>query len=89
MNKVKKSRLMFDLPIYTDWLFYLFLFFLFANWTGSFSRVQESGGIDTSTFSLLSGSIDAALGLMISWIMVAPFYWVRRVIRRTRKEPKV
>jgi hypothetical protein len=89
MNKVKKSRFMFDLPIYTDWLFYLFLFFLFANWTGSFSRVQESGGIDTSTFSLLSGSIDAALGLMISWIMVAPFYWVRRVIRRTRKEPKV
>jgi hypothetical protein len=86
MKKVKKSRFMFDLPIYTDWLFYLFLFFLFANWTGSFSRVQESGGIDTSTFSLLSGSIDAVFGLIISWFMVAPFYWVRRLIRKTRKQ---
>jgi hypothetical protein len=81
----RKSRFMFDLPVFTDWLFYLFLFFLFANWFGSFNAVQESGGINTSTFSLISGSIDAAFGLLISWIMVAPFYWIRRVIRKTRK----
>jgi hypothetical protein len=85
MSKQKKSRFMFDMPIHTDWLFYLFLFFLFANWTGSISRVQESGGISTSTFSLISGSIDAMFGFFISWIMVAPFYWIRRVIRKTRK----
>ncbi len=84
MSNVRKSRFMFDLPVFSDWLFYLFIFFLFANWSGSFSRVQESGGINTSTFSLVSGSIDAVFGLIISWIMVAPFYWVRRFIRRVR-----
>jgi len=61
----RKSRFMFDLPVFTDWLFYLFLFFLFANWFGSFNAVQESGGINTSTFSVISGSIDAAFGLPI------------------------
>jgi hypothetical protein len=81
----KKSRFMFDLPVFTDWLFYLFLFFLFANWFGSFNAVQESGGINTSTFSLISGTIDAAFGLLISWIMVAPFYWIRRLIRKLLK----
>lgn len=81
----KKSRFMFDLPIFTDWLFYLFLFFLFANWFGSLNAVQESGGINTSTFSLISGTIDAAFGLLISWVMVAPFYWIRRLIRKLLK----
>jgi hypothetical protein len=81
----KKSRFMFDLPVFTDWLFYLFLFFLFANWSGSFNSVQESGGINTSTISVISGTIDAAFGLLISWIMVAPFYWSRKLIRRVRK----
>jgi hypothetical protein len=81
----RKSRFMFDLPVFTDWLFYLFLFFLFANWFGSFNAVQGSGGINTSTFSVISGSIDAAFGLLISWIMVAPFYWIRRLIRKLLK----
>ena len=84
-NRSRKSRLMFDLPVYTDWLFYLFLFFLFANWTGSFSRVQQSGGIDTSTFSLISGSFDVFFGLVISWVMAGPFYFARRIYRRVRK----
>ena len=84
MSNAKKSRLMFDLPIFSDWLFYLFLFFLFANWSGSFLRVQESGGVNTSTFSLVSGSIDAAFGLLISWIMVVPFYLIRRIFRKIR-----
>jgi hypothetical protein len=89
MSKQKKSRFMFDMPIYSDLLFYLFLFFLFANWTGSLSRVQESGDINTSTFSLISGSIDAAFGLLISWMMIAPLYWVRKVFRKTRNKPVV
>ena len=84
MSNAKKSRFMFDLPVFSDWLFYLFLFFLFANWSGSFLRVQESGGVNTSTFSLVSGSIDAAFGLLISWIMVSPFYWIRRAIRKAK-----
>ena len=84
MSNAKKSRFMFDLPVFSDWLFYLFLFFLFANWSGSYLRVQESGGVNTSTFSLVSGSIDAAFGLLISWIMVAPFYWIRKVVRKSK-----
>jgi hypothetical protein len=84
MSNVKKSRFMFDLPVFSDWLFYLFLFFLFANWSGSFLRVQELGGVNTSIFSLVSGSIDATFGLLISWVMVAPFYWMRRLIRKSK-----
>jgi hypothetical protein len=84
MSNAKKSRFMFDLPVFSDWLFYLFLFFLFANWSGSYLRVQESGGVNTSTFSVLSGSIDAAFGLLISWVMVAPFYWIRKVVRKSK-----
>lgn len=87
MSNRKKSRLMFDLPVFSDWLFYLFIFFLFANWSGSFLRVQESGGVNASNFSIVSGSIDAAFGLLISWIMVTPFYWLRRIIRKNRKKP--
>ena len=76
---------MFDLPIFRDWLFYLFLFFLFANWFSSFSRVQETGGINTSTLSLVSGSIDAVFGLLVSWMMVVPVYLIRRIVRKSRK----
>ena len=84
MNKDRKSRLMFDLPVGKDWLFYVFCFFVFSNFVGAFNRVQESGGVDTSSFSLLSGSIDAIFGVVIAWIMVAPIYWIRRLVRRAR-----
>jgi len=63
MSRARKSRFMFDLPIFTDWLFYLFIFLLLSNWYGSFQSVQQSGGVNTSTFSLVSGSLDAAIGL--------------------------
>ena len=88
MGRARKSRFMFDLPIFTDWLFYLFIFFLLSNWYGSFQTVQQSGGINTSTFSLVSGSIDAAFGLLISWIMLTPIYWVRRFVRARKNEPE-
>ena len=87
MSRARKSRFMFDLPIFTDWLFYLFIFLLLSNWYGSFQSVQQSGGVNTSTFSLVSGSLDAAFGILISWIMLTPFYWVRRFVRARKKEP--
>jgi hypothetical protein len=86
MSKSRNSRFMFDLPITKDWLFYLFLFFIFSNLVGSLNRVQESGGVNTSSFSLLSGSLDALFGVFIAWIMVSPFYWIRRVVRRLRSQ---
>ena len=87
MSRARKSRFMFDLPVFTDWLFYLFIFLLLSNWYGSYQSVQQSGGVNTSTFSLVSGSLDAAFGLLISWIMLTPFYWVRRFVRSRKKEP--
>ena len=87
MSRARKSRFMFDLPVFSDWLFYLFIFFLLSNFYGSYQAVQQSGGVNTSTFSLISGSLDAAFGLLISWIMVAPVYWVRRFLRSKKGEP--
>ena len=87
MSRARKSRFMFDLPFFTDWLFYLFIFFLLSNFYGSYQAVQQSGGVNTSTFSLVSGSLDAAFGLLISWIMVAPVYWIRRFLRSRKSEP--
>jgi hypothetical protein len=34
---------------------------------------------------LLSGSIDAVFGLLISWIMVSPIYWLRRLVRKVQR----
>jgi hypothetical protein len=84
MTKDRKSRLMFDLPVGKDWLFYVFCFFVLSNFVGALNRVQESGGVNTSTYSLLSGAIDAIFGVVIAWIMVAPIYWIRRLVRRLK-----
>jgi hypothetical protein len=86
MTKDRKSRLMFDLPVGKDWLFYVFCFFVLSNFVGALNRVQESGGVNTSTYSLLSGAIDAIFGVVIAWVMVAPIYWIRRLVRRLKPE---
>ena len=84
---VKETKFLFDLPITKDWLFYVFLVFLGSNVINGLSNVNSSGGINTSTGGLLSGLIDAAFRVILSWFPVVPIiYFIRKQIRKSKKD---
>ena len=84
---MKKTKFLFDLPITKDWLFYVFLIFLGSNVVNGLSNVNSSGGINTSTGGLLSGLIDAAFRVILSWFPVVPIiYFIRKQIRKSKKD---
>lgn len=82
---MKQTKFLFDKPVSRDWLFWIFIALATLNGVGSIQRVNESGGINTSTFSLLSGSIDALVILFTTYILVIPIYLVRRFLRKKNK----
>ena len=87
---MKKTKFLFDLPITKDWLFYVFLIFLGSNVINGLSNVNSSGGINTSTGGLLSGLIDAAFRVILSWFPVVPIiYFIRKQIRKSKKDKNV
>ena len=87
---MKKTKFLFDLPITKDWLFYVFLVFLGSNVINGLSNVNSSGGINTSTGGLLSGLIDAAFRVILSWFPVVPIiYFIRKQIRKSKKDKNV
>ena len=87
---MKKTKFLFDLPITKDWLFYVFLIFLGSNVVNGLSNVNSSGGINTSTGGLLSGLIDAAFRVILSWFPVVPIiYFIRKQIRKSKKDKNV
>ena len=84
---MKKTKFLFDLPITKDWLFYVFLVFLGSNVINGLSNVNSSGGINTSTGGLLSGLIDAAFRVILSWFPIVPIiYFIRKQIRKSKKD---
>ena len=84
---MKKTKFLFDLPITKDWLFYVFLIFLGSNVINGLSNVNSSGGINTSTGGLLSGLIDAAFRVILSWFPIVPIiYFIRKQIRKSKKD---
>jgi len=85
---MRKSKFLFDVPFYKDWLFYIFLFFVIGGSSNAIQRVSSSGGVNTSTFSLVSGSIDALFVVLSAYIPVVPIYFVRKFVRnRKNQEP--
>ena len=81
----KNSKFMFDKPFTSDWLFWVFTLFLAVNVFNGVANVQASGGLDfSSSFSILSGLIDGVFRILISWVMVSPIYWIRRIIRKSK-----
>jgi hypothetical protein len=56
---MKRTKFLFDLPVTKDWLFWIFIVISGANALSAIQRVNQSGGVNTSSFSLLSGLIDA------------------------------
>lgn len=82
---MKKTKFLFDLPVTKDWLFWIFIVFAGANALNAIQRVNQSGGVDTSSFSLLSGIIDAIFNILFAYILVIPIYLIRKVIRKSKK----
>ena len=82
---MKKTRFLFDQPVTKDWLFYIFLLSLAANVIGGLSNVSASGGFSSSSFGLISGLIDAAFRVFLSWFPIIPIiYFIRKFIRNRK-----
>ena len=82
----KKTIFLFDKPVNRDWLFYLFLFFLFANIVNALTNVLNSGGISTSAGGIISGSIDAAFRIILAYFPLIPIiYLIRKLFRNYKK----
>ena len=84
MAHVKQTKFLFDKPITSDWLFWVFVAFATLNGIGAIQRVNDSGGVNTSTFSIVSGSIDALVVLFSTYILIIPIYLVRKFIRNRK-----
>jgi len=82
---MKQTKFLFDNPVTKDWLFWVFVTLAALSGVSAIQRVNESGGVNTSTFSLLSGSIDALFVIFSTYIFVIPIYLVRRFIRKKNK----
>lgn len=74
------------MPVTKDWLFYVFLFLLAGNIMNGLSNVSASGGLSTSGAGLISGLIDGAFRVLLSWFPVIPvIYLIRKQIRKSQK----
>lgn len=79
---MKKTKFLFDLPITKDWLFYVFLLFLGVNVLNGLSNVSSSGGISSSSGGIISGLIDGAMRVLLSWFPIVPIiYFIRKKVR--------
>ena len=82
---MKKTKFLFDSPITKDWLFYVFLVLLASNVINGLSNVSSSGGISNTSGGILSGLIDAAFRVILSWFPIIPIvYFVRKSIRNRK-----
>lgn len=80
---MKKTRFLFDTPVTRDWMFYVFLVFLAANLVNGIQNVNSSGGLSTSSFGIVSGLIDGAFRVFLSWFPIIPIiYVIRKEIRK-------
>ena len=81
---MKKTRFLFDSPVSRDWLFYVFLVFLAGNIYNGLANVSASGGLTLSSAGIVSGLIDGALRITLSWFPVIPLiYLIRKQIRKS------
>jgi hypothetical protein len=85
IDDVRQTKFLFDTPVTKDWLFWVFVVLAALSGVGAIQRVNESGGVNTSTFSILSGTIDALVVIFSAYILVIPLYLVRKFIRKRNK----
>ena len=85
---MKKTKFLFDTPVTKDWLFYVFLFFLASNFLNGLTNVAESGGPVLSSGGLISGLIDGAFRVFLSWFPIIPIIYIIRKYIRKRSKPQ-
>ena len=85
---MKKTRFLFDVPVHRDWLFYVFVFILLANVTNGINNVAHSGGLSLSSGGILSGVIDGAFRILLSWFPYIPVIYLARKLVRKYRAPK-
>jgi len=86
---MKKTKFLFNSPVLKDWLFYLFLLILIGNLSNSISRVNDSGGINTSIFSVFSGLLDFSFQIFASWFPVVPIvFFIRKWLSKRKNQSK-
>ena len=82
---MKKTKFLFDVPVTKDWLFIVFLFILASNLISGFSNVSSSGGFSLSSAGIISGLIDGAFRVILSWFPIIPIiYLVRKQVRKRK-----
>lgn len=82
--KKKQVRFLFNRPYRSDFIFWLFIILVILQIATSISNTLRSGGIDTSTISLVTGPIDFTLRLITAYLFTVPILLIRKVVRRKR-----
>lgn len=82
---MKQTKFLFDKPVANDWLFWIFVVLASLSGIGALQRVNESGGINTSTFSVISGTIDGLVVVFSTYILVIPIYLIRKFVRKRNR----
>ena len=84
---MKKSIFLFEKPLTSDWIFWVFTALLAVNVLSGVSNVVNSGGPTLSTGGIISGLIDGLFRVLLSWFPFIPIlYVIRKLIRRLRKK---
>ncbi len=80
---MKKTKFLFDMPVTKDWLFWVFSFMLLGNVVNGLSNVNASGGLNLSSAGMISGLIDGAFRVFLSWFPIIPIiYFIRKQVRK-------
>lgn len=83
---MRKTVFLFDKPVTKDWLFYVFTFFVASNIFNGVSNVVASGGPVLTSAGIISGLLDGAFRVFLSWFPLIPIiYFARKVIRSRKK----
>ena len=83
---MKKTVFLFEKPVTSDWLFWVFTVQLSLNVLSGVSNVVNSGGLVFSTGGIISGLLDGLFRVVLSWFPLIPIiYLVRKLIRKLRK----
>ncbi len=80
---MKKTKFLFDVPVTKDWLFWIFSFVLLGNVVNGLSNVNASGGLSLNSAGIISGLIDGAFRVFLSWFPIIPIiYFIRKQVRK-------
>ena len=75
-----KKGILFNKPIFKDWIVLVWIAFTMLNWLLALERVFSSGGPFFTLFSIISGLGDAAIHPLTAFVFpVLPLLLVRKI----------